>query len=259
MPVSSNSRAIARLVATLGLAAVCVNGSVARSSPLLRFAALDPAHVRLEETPVPVPAPRGPFGMTTSVDNIYSARWKNLQPMLRIEAQIMALCRTNPDGCPDAASKFLRLVDAAHALEGRARVGEINRAVNLTIRPMSDQAQYGVPEFWASPLTSFGSGAGDCEDYAIAKYVALREAGVAAEDLRLVVVRNGQDDHAVAAARVDGDWLILDNRHMRLLPDREAIALTPLFALSGEPTMQAPATAAVPAAIPEFIASELSV
>ena len=42
---------------------------------------------------------------------------------------------------------------------------------------------------------------GDCEDYAIAKYVALREAGVARENLQLVLVRDRavRQDHAVLA------------------------------------------------------------
>jgi predicted transglutaminase-like cysteine proteinase len=98
---------------------------------------------------------------------------------------------------------------------------------------VSDLAQYGVTELWASPLTTFAAGAGDCEDYAIAKYVALRQAGMAAEDVRLVVFHNGQsgDNHAVVAARVDGDWLILDNRHLRLLVDNEVVGMTPLAAL----------------------------
>jgi len=40
---------------------------------------------------------------------------------------------------------------------------------------------------------------GDCEDYAIAKYVALREAGFPQDDLQLVLVRDRavRQDHAV--------------------------------------------------------------
>jgi hypothetical protein len=58
---------------------------------------------------------------------------------------------------------------------------------------------------------------GDCEDYAIAKFVALRRAGIAADDLRIVIMRdtNHGEDHAVAAARLDGRWLTLDNRRFR--------------------------------------------
>ena len=66
------------------------------------------------------------------------------------------------------------------ARDGRARLGEINRAINLAIRPMSDLAQYGEIDVWSSPLVTFAHGAGDCEDYAIAKFVALRLAGIAA-------------------------------------------------------------------------------
>ena len=54
----------------------------------------------------------------------------------------------------------------------------------------------------------------DCEDYAIAKYVALREAGVEAADLRFLLVRDRlAGDHAVLGVRYEGRWLILDNRH----------------------------------------------
>ena len=53
----------------------------------------------------------------------------------------------------------------------------INRDINMAIRPTSDLAQWGVTDRWSAPLATLASGRGDCEDYAIAKYVALREAG----------------------------------------------------------------------------------
>jgi len=192
----------------------------------------------------------GPFGLGAG-ENQYSARWRNLQPLLRIEAQMLAMCRSNPQGCPAPAAQFLGIVEAARARDGRARIGEVNRAVNLAIRPVADNLQYGVAEYWASPLTTFASGAGDCEDYAIAKYVALRESGMAAADLRLVVVRDGNsdEDHAVVAAQVDGDWLLLDNRHMRLVKETEAVAMTALFALGEPAEPETPATASAPAPI----------
>ena len=72
-----------------------------------------------------------------------------------------------------AALKFLAIVDAARLREGRARLGEVNRAINLAIRPVSDLAQYGQVDVWSSPLATLTRGGGDCEDYAIAKFVAL--------------------------------------------------------------------------------------
>ena len=50
---------------------------------------------------------------------------------------------------------------------GRARIAMINRAVNLAITPMSDQARWGVPDRWSAPLETLQSSRGDCEDYAM--------------------------------------------------------------------------------------------
>jgi len=62
---------------------------------------------------------------------------------------------------------------------------------------------------------------------------ALRLAGVAPEDLRLVVVRDTQagEEHAVAAAKLDGRWLMLDNRRMAMVEDDAARSYQPLFTL----------------------------
>ena len=61
--------------------------------------------------------------------------------------------------------------------------------------------------------------------------MALRAAGLAPEDVRLVVVRNtdGQENHAVVAVRLDNIWMILDNRWLALVPDRKLWRAIPLF------------------------------
>jgi hypothetical protein len=80
------------------------------------------------------------------------------------------------------------------------------------------------------------AGAGDCEDYAIAKYVALREAGMASDDVRLMIVRDNKlhQDHAVVAARLDGHWLLLDNRRMVMVEDVDARQYQPLFEIDDD-------------------------
>src|SRR5205814_2600424 len=127
-------------------------------------------------------------------------KWLGVERKLDDERVQLALCDGDRDHCASpAALQFLAIVDVAREHDGRARLGEINRAINLSIRPMSDLAQYGVPDLWTSPLATLAAGAGDCEDYAIAKYVALREAGLGDRDLRLLVVRDRKlrEDHAV--------------------------------------------------------------
>ena len=117
---------------------------------------------------------------------------------------------------------------------GRARIGVINRAINLAIRPKSDLAHWGVEDQWTAPLATLTTGFGDCEDYAIAKYVALTEAGVAAEDVQFIIVRDLAVGafHAVVAVRLDGDWITLDNRRMALVYGREMRRVIPLFVLN---------------------------
>jgi predicted transglutaminase-like cysteine proteinase len=177
-----------------------------------------------------------PFGMTATPVSAGSVhdKWTGLAKKLDDERVQLALCDGNREGCAsDAALAFLAIVDLGRTREGRARLGEINRAVNLSIRAMSDLAQYGEMDVWASPLATFYRGAGDCEDYAIAKFMALREAGVPAEDLRIVIIRDifHDEDHAVTAAKLDGRWLMLDNRRMAMVEDAYVRNYRPLFVM----------------------------
>ncbi|MCB1041237.1 MAG: transglutaminase-like cysteine peptidase, partial [Acidimicrobiales bacterium] len=161
------------------------------------------------------------------------AKWRSLQPVLQVEAKVLQACRNNPAYCTPATSRFLAVIDAAKDKSGRARIGEINRAVNLAVRPVDDMVKFHVPDVWTTPLMTFASESGDCEDYAIAKYVALREAGFATADLRIVILRSAvlRQDHAVAAVRLDGEWLVLDNRTMLLRTDAQLNDMTPLASL----------------------------
>ena len=141
-----------------------------------------------------------------------SAKWEDLRSRMRTEEQTIASCRSDMGSCPEAARRFLEIVELGRQREGRARLGEINRAVNLRIKPADDWFLYGVDDFWSAPLATLGVGAGDCEDYAILKYAALRELGVALDDMRIVRDTRRSTNHAVLAVRDDKQWLILDNR-----------------------------------------------
>jgi len=182
---------------------------------------------------------------TMSVADI-SAKWNELQSRLLADEAAVSACRTSAAACTLAARQFLSIVDIGAQRDGRVRFGWVNRAVNMAIRPASDWSQYGVADFWASPLQTLGSGAGDCEDYAIVKYVVLRELGITADDLRLIIVQDEKREtgHAVVAVRHEQRWLILDNRTMAILDAEDVHDYRPLFALDQHGT-QTIATASI--------------
>jgi predicted transglutaminase-like cysteine proteinase len=132
------------------------------------------------------------------------------------------------DGVPDcaAAETLLRIINDAEAHQGKALIGYVNRAINLLMRP--------APGAWVGALEVLTFADGDCKDYSIAKFFALREAGVSPERLRLVIVHNRRrsEDHMVVAAFEEDAWFILDNATMVLATDSEdATRYIPLFLL----------------------------
>jgi predicted transglutaminase-like cysteine proteinase len=199
-----------------------------------------------------------PFGL--NVIRVQSgellAKWSGVVADIHAEGETLARCRDAAQMCPAAAQRFLAIIAEGRARAGRARIGVINRAINLAIQPTSDLAQWGVPDRWSAPLQTLTTGRGDCEDYAIAKYVALTAAGVSADDVKLVIMRNlaAGEDHAVVAARLDDKWMVLDNRRLTLLQDIEMPSVLPLFVLdndgvkqfAGTMMAQAPAAATAP-------------
>ncbi|KAA3622816.1 MAG: sulfate adenylyltransferase [Proteobacteria bacterium] len=109
----------------------------------------------------------------------------------------------------------------------------------------SDSKQWGVKDYWSTPVELLVHDRGDCEDYAIAKYFTLRKLGVAAEKLRVIYVRvnertrrsrvgNGLNDSR--AHMVLGYYesptsppLILDNLTRAIKPASERPDLEPIF------------------------------
>ena len=227
----------------------------------LRAAAMD-----LHALPQAAGRSAEPFGLFASPvsEGGLREKWLGVERKLDDERVQLALCDGDRERCVSpAALQLLAIVDTGRAREGRARLGEINRAINLAIRPMTDLAQYGQIDVWSSPLDTFAHAAGDCEDYAIAKYVALRLAGISADDLRLVVMRDTirGDGHAVAAARLDGHWLMLDNNRMAMVEDADMRNYRPLFVLDERGVMRyidTPLLAALPGPDPALLAFNLT-
>jgi predicted transglutaminase-like cysteine proteinase len=133
-----------------------------------------------------------PFGLFPfrAPEGLPSRKWRGVESDLIKEQKVLERCRVDADGCPSYAAQFLRLINAVKSKSGRAQLDQANRSVNAAIRFVTDFSQYGEADHWSPPLATFATAKGDCEDYAIAKYVALRDAGFPIDDLRLVMGRD---------------------------------------------------------------------
>lgn len=95
--------------------------------------------------------------------------------------------------------------------QDRQALSRLNRQINMSIRPRTDAALYGVNDYWALPLSDH-VGQGDCEDFVLEKRRALRAAGMPAAALSIAVVGTKTDvTHAVLLVNSDKGVLVLDN------------------------------------------------
>jgi predicted transglutaminase-like cysteine proteinase len=217
-----------------------------RAEPLaprgpVRLASVDPVGLRgsIRETWFTDKRARSgdaPFGLVTfrAPEGLLWVKWRKVEMAVNKDADLLSRCRAEPDRCPStAARRFASVIEDVAVTHGRARLETVNRLVNTAIRYTSDFAQHGEADVWSPPLASFATGRGDCEDYAIAKYMALREVGTPAEDLQILLAidRSAGEPHAVLAARHHGAWFILDNRRPMIAEDSEISYFTPLFVI----------------------------
>jgi predicted transglutaminase-like cysteine proteinase len=114
--------------------------------------------------------------------------------------------------------EWRRIVDLLAPLELRAKIEAVNSLVNR-YPYIPSAANWSEPNYWETPF-EFLSKSGQCQDYAIAKFMLLRAAGVPNDLLRVVVLRDRRLglDHAVMVAYVDGEALMLDNQIPDVVP-----------------------------------------
>jgi predicted transglutaminase-like cysteine proteinase len=177
------------------------------------------------------------FGMETEpvAAGELPEKWRRVEAAMARDFAVVAQCHANGI-CPVAAQRLIDISAEGAGRSGRARVGLINRAADLAVSPVSDEMQWGVPDHWSDPFETLLSNRGDCEDYAILKYAALLQAGIPRDDVKIVILKNffPNEDHAAVATRVDGQWLILDNRTLTLVRDTDVRRAIPEFVLDHE-------------------------
>jgi predicted transglutaminase-like cysteine proteinase len=183
----------------------------------------------------PAPFIIGAFGgeQFPAPEGLLWEKWRKVEVEIEKDAMRMVRCRVRID-CPwPVIEKFSAIVRGAAMRQGFERLNYVNGGINAAITFVEDAEALGVPDLWQSPIATFQAGRGDCEDYAIAKYVALRLAGTPIDDRQLVIVRDirKRRDHMVVGVRHDGQWLILDSTTTHMSKDSELPQYIPRFAI----------------------------
>lgn len=93
-----------------------------------------------------------------------------------------------------------------------AKVEAVNTHFNK-VRYIEDKNNYGTSDYWAMP-TEFTRVGGDCEDYVLAKYAALKDLGVSEDKLRMVILQDTLKNlpHAILVVYTEDGAKFLDNQ-----------------------------------------------
>jgi predicted transglutaminase-like cysteine proteinase len=115
-------------------------------------------------------------------------------------------------------AEWQSLIDKLRGLDLRQQIEIANQAMNH--HPyVPTSVNWHRAMYWESAFEFLRYG-GQCQDYAIVKYLLLRAAGVPADAMRMVVLRDAAIslDHAVLAVYVNGEPLLLDNLRSDIVP-----------------------------------------
>ena len=119
----------------------------------------------------------------------------------------------------------------------REKLSKVNHFYNSRIRFVSDLELWGVQDYWATPIEFLCKNAGDCEDFAIAKYFTLKAMGVAEEKLNIAYVKAIQYNiaHMVLTyySEPGAEPLVLDNLIDSIDPASKRTDLMPVFSFNG--------------------------
>jgi predicted transglutaminase-like cysteine proteinase len=140
------------------------------------------------------------------------------------------------------------LNDARGLATAEDKLHRVNEFFNRRIQFADDMEVWGQTDYWATPMETLAKGMGDCEDFTIAKYFTLLDAGIPNEQLRLIYVKariggpssSVQQAHMVLAyyPEPNAEPLVLDNLITEIRPASRRPDLTPVFSFNSQAIWQ---------------------
>lgn len=160
-------------------------------------------------------------------------KWKRVLTQIASDKSMVDACDNDKKECATKQLKEWRtFVQSQQGKPLEEQLKNINRYVN-TFPYITDSNLWGKSDYWAAPL-EFLKHSGDCEDYVILKYTTLRQLGVPADHIRLVVVKDTVRDlaHAVLAVYTEDDIYILDSLFDAVLSHKQVLQYIPYYSVN---------------------------
>jgi len=133
--------------------------------------------------------------------------------------------------------QWQELMLTAKQLPEQEKLLKVNDFFNRHIEFADDIYIWDVNDYWATPLEMLIKGAGDCEDYSIAKYFTLKELGVSEGKMRITYVKALKLNQAhmvltyFSTPRVVP--VVLDNLIAEIKPATQRTDLLPVYSFNG--------------------------
>lgn len=182
----------------------------------------------------------------------WSRLWRWIAAGILLPAVLAGVAATNLDKLQQLAlsrhgsdvarfvGEWRAMLPAPVGLSDMEKLERVNTFFNQRIRWVEDSVLWQQDDYWATLLETLAKGAGDCEDFAIAKYVSLLIAGVQENKLRLTYVRLQQQANAPPVAHMilayyaepTADPLILDNLASDIKPASRRPDLSPVYSFN---------------------------
>ena len=130
------------------------------------------------------------------------------------------------------------LIKQSESLDDPDKLQAVNNFFNREYRFLDDQQNWHEEDYWATPIEALVKGAGDCEDYSLAKYFTLRYLGIPSEQLRITYVKALALNQAHMVLTYyptpSSDPLVLDNLVAEIRPASQRRDLLPVYAFNAE-------------------------
>ncbi|MGD8834003.1 MAG: transglutaminase-like cysteine peptidase [Desulfobacteraceae bacterium] len=158
-------------------------------------------------------------------------QWRRVLSVAGQQVNEFVSCKTG--ACPPTAKSWRQVMRKAKNKSPMETLKTVNAFFNQWPYRLDIEA-YGTSDHWASP-NEFLKRSGDCEDYSIVKYFALKQIGFETAKMRIVVVKDRIRNvaHAVLAVYLNETAYILDNLSDLVLPHDRYRHYIPQYSVNG--------------------------